>query len=305
MSFSLGLSKLINFNSKKFSLKIFNQRLPFIYIFFNTLYKKFIANKNVNDQIKKFHQSGFTKLGVNVAEIIDEYKDKFLIEENKKDKDTKRLFLSLNDLDKKNFMVKIKNKLRPSIELLENYFNCNVVVTDVKMIRNYNHNDQNNLDVEHYSNHFHQDSYLMTYNKIFINLMDISENDGPLEIVPDERRKSFIKSFNYKDRNDYNTSGDSSLIYKNTGKKGDCFLFSSPRVFHRAGVPQKFRDNMVIIIITIPKYHHQNLNIKSEENLFEDNFKYFEKFVKPFSIIRVVKLFLEFYKYKFNKERYL
>jgi len=305
MGFSLGLSKYIKFNSKKFSLVIFNQRLPFIYIFFNTLYKKFIANKNVNDQIKKFHQSGFTKLKVNVTEIIDEYKDKFLIEENKKDKDTKRLFLSLNDVDKKNFMVKIKKKLRPSIEQLENYFNCNVVVTDVKMIRNYNHNDQNNLDVEHYSNHFHQDSYLMTYNKIFINLMDISENDGPLEIVPDEMRKSFIKSFNYKDRNDYNTSGDSSLIYKNTGKKGDCFLFSSPRVFHRAGVPQKFRDNLVIIIITIPKYYHQNLNIKSEENLFEDNFKYFEKFVKPFSIIRVVKLFIEFYKYKFNKERYL
>ena len=90
MNFSLGLSKYINFNSKKFSLLIFNQRLPFIYIFFNTLYKKLIANKNVNDQIKKFHQSGFTKLNVNMTEIIDEYKDKFLIEENKNDKDTKK-----------------------------------------------------------------------------------------------------------------------------------------------------------------------------------------------------------------------
>ena len=302
MNFSLGLSKYINFNSKKFSLLIFNQRLPFIYIFFNTLYKKFIANKNVNNQIKKFHQSGFTKLNVNMTEIIDEYKDKFLIEENKNDKVTSKQ-LSLNDLDKKNFIVKIKNKLKPSIDQLESYFNCDVVISDVKMIRNYNHHDQNNLDVEHYSNHFHQDSYLMTYNKIFINLMDISENDGPLEIIPDERRKSFIKSFNYKDRNNYNFTGDSSLIYKNTGKKGDCFLFSSPRLFHRAGVPQKYRDNMTIIIITTPKYNHQNLNIKNEENLFEDNYEYYSKFSKPFSIVAVIKIFIELYKYKFNRKK--
>ena len=302
MNFSLGLSKYIDFNSKKFSLLIFNQRLPFIYIFFNTLFKKFIANKNVNDQIKKFHQSGFTKLNVNMTEIIDEYKDKFLIEENKNDKVTKKQ-LSLNDLDKKNFIVKIKNKLRPSIDQLESYFNCDVVISDVKMIRNYNHHDKHNLDIEHYSNHFHQDSYLMTYNKIFINLMDISENDGPLEIIPDERRKSFIKSFNYKDRNNYNFTGDSSLIYKNTGKKGDCFLFSSPRLFHRAGVPQKYRDNMSIIIITTPKYNHQNLNIKSEDNLFEENYKYYKKFTKPFSIIAVIKIFIELYKYKFGRKR--
>ena len=59
---------------------------------------------------------------------------------------------------------------------------------------------------------------------------------------------------------------------------------------------------MVIIIITIPKYNHQH-NIKSEENLFDQNYKYFEKFTKPFSIIAVIKIFIELYKYKFYRKR--
>jgi hypothetical protein len=298
MSLGFGISRYINFNSKEFSLKLFNQRLPFIYIFFNALYRKLIVNKNIDNNILKFHNSGFTKLNVNVKDVIDEYKDKFFVEENNENKVSKKKFFSMKDLDKKNFIKEIKDKLRPSIEQLERYFNCEVAICDVKLTRNYHHEDQNNLDVEHYNNHFHQDSYLMTYNKIFINLMDITEDDGPLEIVPDENKNSFIKSFNFKDRHNYSSSGDTNLIYKNTGKKGDCFLFSSPRVFHRAGVPKNYRDNMVIIITTIPKYKHSKLNIEDESQLFGQNYKFFQKFTKPYSIVKVIKLFVEFYKYK-------
>ena len=55
MSLGFGISRYINFNSKKFSLKLFNQRLPFIYIFFNALYRKLIVNKNIDNNILKFH----------------------------------------------------------------------------------------------------------------------------------------------------------------------------------------------------------------------------------------------------------
>ena len=301
MSANLGISKFINFNSKKFSLKLFNQRLPFIYIFFNTLYLKLIVNKNVDNNILKFHNSGFTKLNINMSSIIDEYKDKFFTNEDNEKKDVKRKFLLLNDLDKKNFVLKVKNKLRPAIDQLERYFNCEIMIADIKLIRNYHHDDKDNLNVEYYSNHFHQDSYLMTYNKIFVNLMDISEDDGPLEIIPDENKNLFIKSFNYKDRDNHNTHGDNSLIYKNTGKKGDCFLFSSTRLFHRAGVPKRYRDNMSIIIVTIPKYKQSHLNIEDDSQLFDENYKFFQKFTKPYSIVKVIKIFIELFKYKFNR----
>ena len=77
-----------------------------------------------------------------------------------------------------------------------------------------NFQNQNNLKEEHFAEHFHQDSYLMTYSKIHVNLMDVTEDDGPLEIIPIENRSAFIKSFNYKDRYNYNFFGDKKLIKK-------------------------------------------------------------------------------------------
>jgi hypothetical protein len=141
----------------------------------------------------------------------------------------------------------------------------------------------------------------MTYNKIFINLMNIDNEDGPLEVIPDQNRNLFIKSFNYKDRYNYNTQGDNNLIYKNTGKKGDCFLFSPSRLFHRAGVPKNYRDNMSIIILTLPKQKHVNLNIDDESKLFDNNDFFLKKISKPDRIFKVIKIFLELFKYKLSK----
>ena len=293
----------MNLNSKTFSLKIFNQRLPFIYIFFNALYRGLLTNKKMLDKdILKYHRSGYVKPDINMREEIEEYKDKFFIEKRDNTEDTKQSDLSLSDYDKKNFIIKIKKKLKPLIDKLENYFDCNVYISDVKLTRNHKYDDKDDLKKEYYSNHFHQDSYLITYNKIFVNLMDISENDGPLEIIPNENRNSFLKSFNYKDRNRYNPLGDQNLIYKNIGKMGDCFLFCSPRVFHRAGVPKNYRDNMTIIIATIPKNKFKELNIDNEISLFNNNYQFYQKFTKPYSIINVIKLFIFFCKNKLYKK---
>ena len=101
--------------------------------------------------------------------------------------------------------------------------------------------------------------------------MDINEDDGPLEIIPIENRNSFIKSFKYKNMNNYNLFGDKNLIKKNVGKIGDCFLFSSPQIFHRAGVPKNYRDNMRIILVAIPKKISEELNYIDNEKLFENH----------------------------------
>ena len=96
--------------------------------------------------------------------------------------------------------------------------------------------------------------------------MDIEEQDGPLQIIPIENKSAFFKSFNYKDRNNYNVFGNQDLIYKNTGKIGECCLFSSPQVFHKAGAPKNFRDLIQIIIVTIPKkYSKHVLELKFED----------------------------------------
>ena len=293
------LKNYFNLNNKNFSVKFFNQRLPFIYIFFNFLYRLLIVNTKVNDnEIEQFHKSGFTKIDISFEDEIIEYKDKFFLKNQDLSNKKKSSFFELNDDDKKTLSLKIKKKLSPFINKLENYFNCDVLISSIRSTRNYNHKDALNLDEEHYSNHFHQDSYLMTYSKIFINLMDINEKDGPLEIIPRENRNSFIKSFNYKDRRNYNLNGDKSLIEKNVGKLGDCCLFSSPQIFHRAGVPIDYRDNMQIILITIPKKHSGGLEKIEDIGLFEDNEHLFFNFTKPYSIIKVIRLFFLFFKNK-------
>ena len=297
----LKLYRYINLNNKKFSVKFFNQSLPLIYIFFNFLYRLIVVNSKVNDkEIKQFHNSGFTKINISFKEEIEEYKEKFFLNNQEVSKKKKTVNLELNDIDKKKLSIKIKQKLSPFINKLENYFNCDVFISSIKTSRNYNHNDTLNLDEEHYSNHFHQDSYLMTYNKIFINLMDINESDGPLEIIARENKNSFIKSFNYKHRRNYNLFGDQNLINKNIGKIGDCCLFSSPQIFHRAGVPRDYRDNMQIILVTVPRKYSEGLDKIDDIKLFESNESQFFKFTKPYSIIKVIKLFFTHFKYNLN-----
>jgi hypothetical protein len=130
--------------------------------------------------------------------------------------------------------------------------------------------------------------------------MNINEDDGPLELIPRENRISFVRSFNYKDMNDYNLFGDKTLIKKNIGKIGDCCLFSSSQIFHRAGVPKNYRDNMQIILVTIPKKFSEELSNIDNEKLFENNYELFQKFTKPYSFKNVIRLFFTLFKYKFN-----
>lgn len=297
----LGLHKYINFNNKKFSVKFFNQRLPFIYILFNFFYRRFVVNSNINDkEILQFHKSGFTKIDISLKKEIEEYKDKFFIKDEYQNDTLKKVPLELEKNYKKDLATKIKKKLSPLLKKLEKYFKCDVFLSDIQLWRNYNHNDTLNLNVSHFGNHFHQDSYTMTYSKIFVNLMDVNDDDGPLEVIPREKRNSFVKSFNYKDMDNYNLFGDKTLIKKNIGKIGECCLFSSSQIFHRAGVPKNYRDNMQIILVTIPKKFSEKLQYIDNDKLFENNYELFQKFTKPYSIVKVVKLFFTLFRYKFN-----
>lgn len=298
---SFKISNYINLNSKKFSVKYFDQRLPFIYILFNFLFRIFIVNlKTKDNEILQFHNSGFIKIDISLKDEIIEFKNKFFINKQK-NQNKKKIPLELNDDHKIILITKIKKKLSPFFKKLEKYYNCDCIISDVLMWRNYSFDNKNSFkDNEHYAEHFHQDSYLMIYSKIFINLMDVTETDGPLEIIPREDRTKFVKAFNYKDRHDYNFFGDHSLIKKNTGKVGDCFLFSSPQIFHRAGVPKNHRDMIQLIIVALPKKLSKKLKEIDEIKLFNNNYEHFQKFTKPYSILKVIKLFFIFLKHKIH-----
>ena len=295
--------KLINFLSLKTSLFLFKQRLPLGYVLFNYLYKKIIVNSDLNDnEISEFHKSGFVKLNLNLKNEINSFKDKFFFKEEEKDV-TKRNKFYLKDIDQKNFLTEIQKKLKPTISMLEKYFNCDVFISDIVPFRIYHVEGSNNLKKEFYANNFHQDGYLMIYNKIFINMMDVNEEDGPLQLVSLKNKKQFFRSFKYKNRDDYDPYGNQNLIYKNSGRIGDCTLFSSPQVIHKAGVPKNYRDLIQVILMTIPKKYSYQLNIDNYKNVFSGNEKNIMKLAKPYNMINLAKLFIIFVKEKINKSK--
>ncbi len=89
----IKIHNYINLNSKKFSVKFFNQRLPFIYILFNFFYRTFIVNlKSKDPEIINFHKSGFTKIDISLKMKLVNLRIGFFLRIKKK-KIKKKFFL--------------------------------------------------------------------------------------------------------------------------------------------------------------------------------------------------------------------
>ncbi len=303
----MKIHKILNNISLKISLFLFNQRIPLSYIFFNKFYKFLIVKKKIeNEEIYNFHNKGYGKLKINLNEGLNKFKDSFKISENKKsvpgEKIDKRQYFVVEHNKRLEFKSFLESSLSSTINDLSNYYKSNVTINNVQIFRIKNENNLEIQNKEIYSNYFHQDAYLFTYIKIFVNLMDISETEGPLEIVSINNSSKFIKKFNYKDRNKYKYVED-PIVYKNTGKAGDCFLFSSAQCFHKAGIPNKHRDIMQIILLASPNTNEKNSDLESREDVFEGNDKIASS-AKPYSVFRTIKLFIDHLfhsiRYKYN-----
>ena len=275
------------FIRKNISIKIFNRRKSLGMIFFDKLYDAFILNKiNAPNFIKEFDDKGYAKVDIdakNEIDIIinnlnnsnfndkhkinDKYKIEFLIDENIK-----------------NLLNKIlNNSLKNTMSYFEKYFNAKISPAYIMLKRHY-HYERENISDEIFNNNFHNDAYALTHFKAFINLKDVSKNDGPLEIVSKNNTNKFIKKIKYKDRNDYqNNINVDEFIYKNTGKKYDCFFFDPTQCMHRATIPNKdhFRDVIAITFVCLPN------KLKIKQTLLNklDIFKY-----KPNPLLKYAKL---------------
>lgn len=287
----MKLYQILNGISKFFSLRFFHAGLPVSYYIFNKIFDKKIINKNIeNKNLQEFNKNGFVKLDINFKPEVD------LIKKNIKfiNPDGKRQSYIINVNVRDQFKVMLLNKLKPLIGDLQDYYNSNIVVSNVFAWRT---NYADKLEAKNnmlYANHYHNDGYLMTYFKLFINLMDVDETDGPLHIVYKNKKKEFFKHANYRNQKNYIDIENDKLIYKNTGKEGESFLFSSPECMHKAGVPKKYRDTMEIIFIA-----NTNDNLKSEDiDIFEKNDTIVMSTTKPYTLMKVFRTLMEHFDYK-------
>ena len=124
--------------------------------------------------------------------------------------------------------------------------------------------------------------------------MDVGENDGPMHIVYKNKTKDFFKHAKYRNQENYVDIENDSLIYKNVGKEGESFLFSSPECMHKAGIPEQHRDIMEVIFIA-----NTDTSLKSEDiNIFEKNENFVNSTTKPYTLMNVFKTLKQHFNYK-------
>ena len=298
---------LSNFN-KYAGVKLLNTPNTLTYTLFNYFYNRFITNQNgADEEIKFFHKNGYLFPNVNfkkeilllnkvldVNEKIDNQNEFKYILNNERISAIKNI---LNTQDFKNLLNK-----------LEKYFNSKIYLIDAKVTRNFPIEKENEHKQNIYSNNYHVDYYTINLLKMFINLHDVDETQGPMNFYSKENSKKFIKFNNYKDRSNYEIKNEKDLgLIKNVGSSGDLLICSTPQCLHRASSPEKgkYRDMLFLsfAIKSIDQNSKNNL-FKFEKSNYNDIWNctsvLTKKFCKPKSFRKQIKMFAQFYKNRIN-----
>ncbi len=278
------------------------------YSIFNYLYNKYVVNlKEADDEIKVFHKNGYLKPNLNfkdevtkLIETLDENRSvknksyiQFLLDENS-------INIIRNILKSSKFQI-LKNKI-------EKYFNLKMYLINAVVQRNLPLDKKIEHKTNVYSNNYHVDYYIMNYFKMFINLQDIDETQGPMNLYSKKNSKKFISLNNYKNRTKYNLNNEKELgVIKNTGSMGDLFVCSTPQCLHRASSPEKGkkRDMLFLSFAVTSESDNSSQDLLSFENNFYDDIwshgtHLRKNLCKPKSARKQLYLFKQFIKNKIN-----
>jgi hypothetical protein len=292
--------KLFDYVNSNLSPSFFGNGNLFSYNIFNMFMKKNIFNKmyrNNNQAIYGFEKNGYVKLNSIPEEQINEL-NALLIKYNTPKVDENYCYnftINAQILDKvkniidQNFSIFLKN--------FSNFYNMKIKLGYIQIKRNYP--IPQNYTKEAYSNFFHCDAYTLNLFKIFINLQDIDETNGPFTLVKKEKAKFFIKKSNYKNRFLYDETKVADCYFVNTGKKGDTLLCSTTEIIHKAGDVEKgkYRDILFLDFVAYPFDENHCLNDNNEALINGDIVR---KIAKPKGIKELIKLYRFCNKNKFR-----
>ena len=120
--------------------------------------------------------------------------------------------------------------LKKDLQKLEKMFSGSFKLSFIEVTRNYHTENEK----ESFSNYFHTDGYSLLMQKIFINLSDVDQNSGPLEILNKPLNKQVCKKI-IKNNGRLKIVGDDKMIapkifFQNIGKKGSILLCDTTNV---------------------------------------------------------------------------
>ena len=292
------IHKLFNFFNIKLSMIFFKNFNLYTYNLFNFFYRLFISDKNV-PQLQQFIKNGYQKLtaiDVNKIKKINEQLDinntKHIVDGSLSYNITPEAFNLIIDI--------LESDLKSTIINLEKYYNAKVILSGVNASRNQNIDSSK----ETYSNYLHNDGYLFTTIQIFINLMDIEKDNGPLEFIDSKKQKELIKKLsllNIQRRFFSKNYFKEDELKENIGKIGDALLFNTSDYLHGAGIPKKNkpRDILFLRLSMIPKSVNLQKEMKIDTNAinsFHTQNNLHKLISKPENISQISSLFVKYYK---------
>ena len=319
-----------NINSK-LSLILFGNPNRLNYNIFNLFYKIAISKNDIkSEKIYNLKKKGYFKASEASKELVDLINEN-IINKNQIDNElTEKLHSNkakTNSDEKKSISYKIDTSIRQKIlnfiqedfkddiSVLEKYYNNKIAVAEVQVKRNYPLDNKEyynqkirSKEFEYYSNYYHVDFYVNTHLKLFVNLQDVTKEDGPLHIYSKTSTGNFIKKNKYKNRNNYLANEIETELYVNSSKKRESFFANTTECLHRAGDLKNghHRDMLFISFIVIPeKVKNENKSsIDFYNNIYPDSLWIHDsrvtKKTKPNSLKDVYSLFKNYYTSKIN-----
>ena len=201
----------------------------------------------LNSKSSNFEKEQFLFLGQPFEkEIIEKIKNKFekMIQDDEfseigSEYEGKTYMRSLKNPDKD--IPEISHILtKEIIQTLETYYHGHFKVNRVESWRNYGVPNELVKNQEMFSNFWHCDNRRTDYTKLFINLSNITENDGPFHIVSKDRTKQLLK-MGFGNRKNYKVSEeileDENYVFKGIGEIGTAYLGNTEVCLHKAGTP--------------------------------------------------------------------
>ena len=282
---------MLNSLSVKISLKLFKLRKPLELVLFDKLFYKFIANlKNASKTVLGFHKNGFVKIYPDIGDEINIINNNLEVDKGQNEPPYK---FKINEKVDNAIKDIINVKIKKEIQELETYFNSKIVPAMIHLRRNtyYKKIDASH---EHYSDNFHNDAYVLTHFKIFFNLMNVNESNGPMHIVSKANTKKFFKKIKYKDRSNYKQNFfDTDLLYSNIGKKCETLIFDPTQCLHRATIPSEgnYRDYLTITFVCLPKNKPITDKLINNTNVYKYEKNSLLRFAKPHGLRSTLKLF--------------
>ena len=255
MNFIINIIKKYN---KPLSIKLFNNTNALIYNLFNFFYKKTIFKRKNLNLVKNFINNGYQKLEPVPRNTINKIND--LIAKQSPNNLNNPLFRYDIDPDIEIVIKKlIQDNFPKVVKEIEECYQASMKLSYIRINRNHGYED----DKERFSNYFHTDGYVFTLIKFFINLHDVTEKHGPLELVSQNLAKEFLKN-NYK-KNEFriflDKDNNKTESFKNIGEKGSVLIARTPELLHRATKPNLnfYRDMLFIEFVLVPKEISNNI----------------------------------------------